>query len=425
MKIAIVGLGAAGLRAAMLLEKAGATVSLFEARKRLGGRIHTVNKDGAVYDAGGEWLDADHERSLALLQELGIEPDARSGWPSKVIYEGQSCWENTLWNDALEDDVRVEATAREICRDLDIVPWKNTHRRELESRTLADFLRENTSSKRGLWWVWANYRSDEGDDPEKISLLGWLCGFLHYLDRDSHAMSAYRVPGGMGTMIDAMAGKLKAKPHLGSVLQRVRQEQDGVCLQFDTHEIDVDRAILTLPPPALERVVFEPALPGPKRCAVEACRMSKAIKIAWEFDSFWWREFEWNGSLMCDSPLQQIWDATRGDAPVLSAYVCGHSRKHWLSANDPIRESIEELERLIPCAKGHFVRGWIYDWPSDPYAGGAFSHLSPGYVLEFMPHIASNDGCIHFAGEHTALWTGFIEGALESAERVVQEVLNG
>jgi monoamine oxidase len=30
---------------------------------------------------------------------------------------------------------------------------------------------------------------------------------------------------------------------------------------------------------------------------------------------------------------------------------------------------------------------------------------------------------VHFAGEHTAIWTGFIEGALESAERVVGEVV--
>ena len=38
-----------------------------------------------------------------------------------------------------------------------------------------------------------------------------------------------------------------------------------------------------------------------------------------------------------------------------------------------------------------------------------------------MEHIAPPEGRIHFAGEHTALWSGFIEGALESAERVISE----
>ncbi|MFO0370474.1 MAG: FAD-dependent oxidoreductase [Armatimonadota bacterium] len=31
-------------------------------------------------------------------------------------------------------------------------------------------------------------------------------------------------------------------------------------------------------------------------------------------------------------------------------------------------------------------------------------------------------GRIHFAGEATAAWFGFIEGALESAERVAKEL---
>lgn len=424
MKVAIVGLGAAGLRAAMLLEQAGVTVSLFEARKRIGGRIQTVRKGRTVYDAGGEWLDADHSRSLALLQELGIEPDRNSAWPAKVIYKGQECWDDTLWSDALEDDLRVEAAAREMCRDLDMVPWKNTHHRELEYRTLADFLRENTSSSRGLWWVWANYRSDEGDDPERVSLLGWLCGYLHYLDRDPHAMSAYRVPGGMSTMMDAMAMRLKAKPHLGSVLQRVHQDSEGVRLQFDTHEVEVDRAILTLPPPALEQVVFEPAMPGPKRCAVEACGMSRIVKIAMEFDTDWWREDGWNGSLFCDSPLQQLWDGTRGEAPILCGYVCGDDTQTWTQEDDPLKAIVKELERVVPESKGHFVRGWVHDWCADPYAKGGFSHLAPGYVLNFMQHIRTPDKRIHFAGEHTAFWTGFIEGAFESAERVVEEILN-
>src|SRR5579862_5162326 len=197
MKVAVVGLGAAGMRAAMLLEKAGVQVSLFEARKRLGGRISTIRTGDAVYDAGGEWLDSDHRRALSLLQELGIEPDRASSWPGRLRFDGHECSADTLWSEALEDDLRVEGVAREMCRDLDVIPWKNTHRKDWDRRTLADFLRENTSSKRGLWWVWSNYRSDEGDEPDEISLLGWLCGYQHYLDRGEHAMSAYRVPGGM------------------------------------------------------------------------------------------------------------------------------------------------------------------------------------------------------------------------------------
>jgi len=33
------------------------------------------------------------------------------------------------------------------------------------------------------------------------------------------------------------------------------------------------------------------------------------------------------------------------------------------------------------------------------------------------------EGRVHFAGEHTSAWMGWMEGALESAERVAREVM--
>lgn len=424
MTVGIVGIGAAGLRAAMLLERAGVDVKLFEARFRAGGRMYTADEgDGVVYEGGGEWIDADHYRCLDLLREFNLEPNEPVDWPRKLVHKGKECTDVTIWNDALEDDLRVEAAARELCRTLKQPPWTNRQVSDLDQRVLGDFLREHTSSERGLWWVTAKYRSDEGDDPDKIGMLGWLSGYMHYLDREGEEMSAYRFPGGAARLFDNMLGSLKAAPNYGAVLERVRQDANGVTLVFENGEERVDRVILTLPPPALERVVFEPALSVPKRCAVEACRMSRAIKIAWEFDTPWWEESGWGGSMLCDTPLQQTWDASGADAPVLAAYICGDQAVEWTKLGDPVRAGIYELSQIFPQAAKSFRRGWIHDWINDPYAQGAFSHLAPEYVLEHMAHIAPPEGRVHFAGEHTALWTGFIEGAFESSERVRDEVI--
>ena len=425
MKVAVVGLGAAGLRATMLLEAAGHNPLLYEARPRLGGRLRTYREPGLAFDTGGEWFDADHHRCLSLLSELGIESDPAVSWPGRVVFQGNECWDDTLWTDALEDDLRVEAAARELCRELDTIPWRNTSHRDLDRKTLADFLRENTHSERGYWWTMANLRSDEGEDPERISLLGWLCGFMHYLDRESTAMSAFRVPGGMGRLVDGMASRLESKVHTDAVLERVCRGTDSVTLQFENFEVDVDHAILTLPPPCLERIVFDPPLSCDKRCAIEACRMSRVVKLVWEFDRPWWREGGWSGRLLCDRPLQQVWDGTRDDRPVLTAYVCGDDAEHWIKHSNPVQGGLEELIRLAPEARNTFVQGWFFDWVNDPFSHGAFSHLPQHYVLDYMPHIREPEGRVHFAGEHTAFWTGFIEGSLESAERVVQEVLDG
>ncbi len=425
MKVGVVGLGYAGLRTAALLERAGVEVELFEARGRPGGRMHCVDEgDGAVYEAGGEWIDADHHRVLKLMRDFGMEPDARANWPQKLIFKGKHTTEHLVWNDALEDDLRVEAVAREMCRNLRNPPWENTDSAELDSRRLGDFLREHTNSERGLWWVNAKYRSDEGDDTDRIGLLGWLTGYLHYLDREGDVMSAYRIPGGSRHLCERMVSQLKAEPQFGAVLQRVRQNADGVRLVFEDGMADVDKLVLTLPPPCLERVVFEPALSVPKRCSIEACGISRAIKIAWHFDHPWWRDEDWGGSMLCDGPLQQTWDGSMGDAAVLVAYVCGDDAARWAELGDPVSAGLYELGQLFPAAPAHFKRGWFHNWQKDPFSQGAFSHLAPGYVLEHMSHMAPAEGRIFFAGEHTSLWIGFLEGALESAERVVREVVS-
>jgi len=75
MKVAVIGAGFAGLRAAQLLERNGISTAVYEARPRVGGRVHTVDHgDGVRYEAGGEWIDSDHHRVLGLTREVGVAP---------------------------------------------------------------------------------------------------------------------------------------------------------------------------------------------------------------------------------------------------------------------------------------------------------------------------------------------------------------
>jgi monoamine oxidase len=45
-------------------------------------------------------------------------------------------------------------------------------------------------------------------------------------------------------------------------------------------------------------------------------------------------------------------------------------------------------------------------------------------VRFLMPVLASAENGLHFAGEPTSIWTGWMEGALESGERTAREVPN-
>ncbi len=424
MKVAIVGMGVAGLRAANLLQEQGIRPLLFEARERLGGRVRTLKDGGAVFEAGAEWLDADHARCLDLLRGFGIDTRSAESWPRRVWFRGESCSTDDLWPEAMDDEVRFTNEVRRLGQGLSRVDHENGERSDLDRRTLGKFLDEVAESPRGRFWLESMLRSDEGEDTHHIGLLPWLCAYLPYLEREEGAVSHYRVEGGLGRLVDAMAASLDSRVHLGTVLQRVVNDTKYAILQFEDFEVEVDRVILTLPPPLLEKVVFDLPLSCNKRCAIEGAQMSRAIKVVMEFDRAFWKDLGWNGSLHADTVLQQVWDATLGDNPCLCAYVCGEAAHLVTNRADSVLDMVGELEKLFPGAQKHFVRGWTFDWVSEPFSHGAFSHFPPGYALTYRKYLAAPELRVHFAGEHTALWNGFVEGALESAERVVKEVLD-
>ncbi|MEO1295017.1 MAG: FAD-dependent oxidoreductase, partial [Cyanobacteria bacterium J06636_16] len=74
-RIAIIGAGIAGLNAAYVLQQAGLTATVYEARDRVGGRIQSVTDragPGLVSDLGGHFINSDHEDILALVEEFNL-----------------------------------------------------------------------------------------------------------------------------------------------------------------------------------------------------------------------------------------------------------------------------------------------------------------------------------------------------------------
>ena len=64
------------------------------------------------------------------------------------------------------------------------------------------------------------------------------------------------------------------------------------------------------------------------------------------------------------------------------------------------------------------------NWMADRWAGGAFAVFYPGQMTSMTADIARPEGRVHFAGEHTSVWSGWMEGALESAERAAKEIVS-
>jgi monoamine oxidase len=83
------------------------------------------------------------------------------------------------------------------------------------------------------------------------------------------------------------------------------------------------------------------------------------------------------------------------------------------------------VAQTFPEMTRQFERGAVYRWTLDQWARGAFAVFHPGQMSAIMPDIARPEGRIHFAGEHTSSWMGWMQGAIESGERAAREVLEG
>lgn len=388
----MVGAGLAGLAAARGLQRLGHKAVVFEARGRVGGRVERTPVGDGWFEGGAEWVDADHPRVLGLAEELGAQllPTLeREDWFVGPGFRRRA----SEWPElAAAESAMAQAALRPV------------------QGTVADVIAEVSADPAVRWALAARCRSDEGLDAEAMDAAAWARGQAVYSGRAEGAMSAFRLADGCARLAHGLAAVL-ADVRLGCPVNAVVPDGGGVAVESAWGAESFDRAVVALPLPQARRIARRAGWPEP------GGSLAPAVKLGLAFSREFWRDHGWGGSMLSASVAQQVWRAAC-DAPVLVTYVCGAAASD-LSADamGAAQHVLEALEEAWPGALCAWTDARVCDWAGDKWAEGGFSAPGPGPA--YRPHPR-----VHFVGEPFAEWYGFMEGALESVERLLEEVAN-
>lgn len=353
--VAVIGAGAAGLSASRRLAAAGVAVAVLEARDRIGGRAHTVRREGFGLDLGCGWLhSADANVLAAMARAAGFPIDETPPpWRGQAFNLGLTPDEQTGFGEAwaaFEDRV---ARAAEGGQD----------------RPASDL-----------------FLPDERWTARMNAISGALngTGFTQVSTLDHAAYSDtgvnWRMVEGYGTLVAALG---EAAPVvLNCPVERINRS--GPVLKIDTARgrIDARAVIVTLPTSVLasEAVRFDPPLPDLAEAAAGAplglaTKLFMAVMGAADFppDSQLWGR--------TDTAQTGGYHLRPFGRPMIEAYFGGDLARGLEGEGEAavLDFAVTELSDLLGSGMRRRLQPLATSmWGIDPFSLGAYSHVVPG-----------------------------------------------
>jgi len=438
--VVVIGAGLAGLRAATKLDATGVGVMVLEARDRVGGRILTEDVHGASLDLGAQWTGPTQDRVHALCEDLGIEtfPTHHTGRKILQIQGKVRSYKGDIPSLPPLSLLALHRLMGKIDKASSQVPAATAfalpEAAELDKLSVASWCDRHARNPKVRGLVEVTTRVVFGAEPAEISLLHFLSylnagGGLERLIEIADGAQQDRFIGGAQQLAEGMAARLDARVMLSTPVRRITQDQTEAVVHTDKGAVRTGRVIITIPPALVDRVDFEPPLPQGRALLNQRMPMGATTKVIARYPTPFWREAGFSGEVVCsDGPLTVVFDNTdeRGQASLLGFIVGRHAREWGL------REAAERQTAVLDCLERWFgaqARSPLAyvekDWSEDAWTRGCPIGVAGPEVLSVHgAALRAPVGRIHWAGTETATeWTGFMEGALQSGDRVAAEVL--
>jgi monoamine oxidase len=177
----------------------------------------------------------------------------------------------------------------------------------------------------------------------------------------------------------------------------------------------------------MSKINWFPFLPQEKINAINELQYSRINKSATLFKERFWQDESF--SIITDTFSHYFYHATKNQTDskgVLISYAIGDKADILSRLNKEDRENTvaESLQVAFGDVRNLIEDNVNYYWGIDEYTKGAYALYGKGQWFSVMPVLREKLNNIYFAGEHIADWQGFMEGAVNTGEDAVKEIMS-
>jgi monoamine oxidase len=453
--VAILGGGPAGLCAAYELDRMGFKVTILEKTKRVSGRVWTQYdffEDGQYCEFGATRIPNCHNLTLDYAKSLGLElsPLDFGDETNFAYYIGGVRRFQKPGNDEQpwpEDRSRIDDQYKQLSFPLLGDPtnpsWPlgpqqmdSSLARDLDAIGFDDYLKQIGYSEFARQII----RAESGSGVDVKSALLWLAE--DFLQKDWN--TSYAIKGGNELLSRRLAGSLSpmSQLELMAEVKSVRSSGSKVTIGFtqkgEQKSLTVDYCISTLPLNVIKNVDWQGQMSKGKLLASAEVPMRPVTRVNLQFKTRFWEmaPYRMKGLKVLNSDLitERYWDMTAAEAQkmrtgvpthkgILTAYMHTKNASYVgnMTPEERIKFVLDEVSRVFPEAKSEFIKGNSWVWHQQNWVGGAWASYAPNQLGHYLATL-TKEGRVLFAGDHTTLSPGWIQGAFESAHRAIREL---
>ena len=439
--VIILGAGLSGLHAAYLLENQGFKVIILEGNNRVGGRLHTVETQNGRSNVGGVEVGDGYKRIVETAKRVGVALLEASAIPpsrDSLIAIGNTLITNKNWATAPENALpptlkNTIPTLLESTFMKDLMPnftnlsdWGTPQYNDLDV-PFSTFLKQKKNVSDDVLKLIntaANY-----NDIQEVSTLQ-IMRSIHYRT-NSGSKKTFSIKDGSARLPEAMAKTLKSGVILNKKVVEIKRKsaQQTEIKCADGKRFRAKHVICTLPFSVLKTIKIKVEMPKIQLDAINALPYTAVTQLQFSPKSKFWEADNLPINMWSDNPsIERVFAANDPISGEINKIIV------WLNGNDALKmDRLSEKERaenvlktlaeIRPSTKDNLALMTQFSWANNPFSSGAYSEFAAGQVRNFAQIMAKPVENIHFAGEHTAVEHKGMEGAMESAERVVKEIL--